>query len=87
MSSCNVHSSRLLKWGLGSWATAKTTVHLSIIQITVLSTLFAGVRKTMLVFGTMLLQQFAYLQLHVFKILNILYRHFLFIPKCHYFLT
>lgn len=79
MTSHNMHSSGLLRVEVGSWATTKTIVHLSTIQITVLSRLFADaisswVKDTMLIFGTMASQQFAHLHLLAFKklILNIL---------------
>lgn len=67
-----MHSSRLLQGGGGSfWATTKTIVHLGTIQIMVLSRLFADaipswVKNTMLVFGTMALQQFAHFQFLAF---------------------
>ena len=58
MTSHNMHSWRLLRGGGGSWATTKTIVHLSTIQLTVLNRLFADamsswVRNTMLIHGTM----------------------------------
>lgn len=69
MTSHNTHSSKLLRVGVGSWATTKTIVYLSIIQITVLSRLFADaifswVRNTMLIFGKTALQQCAHIQFH-----------------------
>lgn len=59
MTSHNTHRSRLLRGRGGArWATTKTIVHLSTIQITVLSRLYADaipswVKNTMLIFGTM----------------------------------